>query len=247
MNTRKLVSQMAVSKLPCKSPICIAKSEAVICHVLYVSMFSFYILPLLVLLGIYFLCNHFNTIKISCPYSNSLRQSIKRILLRSFYIRTFDYLFRLFLQLRLYSGMDTQTLLNVSKSTAKLVGLSIDIVKGLTLLCQRYKDEQLILQSTAAQVTVLSAALSRIEELAKSGNAVQYHQLAIDLGNSLLCCGLLLARLDQDVSELEKDALQGNISARLKTAFNGGPAIEIQAMIDRQANALTLLLTAYSW
>lgn len=141
-------------------------------------------------------------------------------------------------------------LLNVAASTTKLMGLSIDIIRDLSRLCDRYRDAQLILESISGQVNVLKVALKRINELAMGGTSTRHHQLTLDLGNSLQCCDLLLTRLGADVANLstEKDGVrQSEFAARLKIAFNGGPASDIQAMLDRQANALTLLLTIYNW
>lgn len=145
--------------------------------------------------------------------------------------------------------MDTSEILTVTTSIVKLVGFSSDIIKGLYQLCERYQDAQLVLHGMVVQVQALRTALNRIDELAKSRATERHHQLVMDLDASLSFCDILLARLEKDVNGLISNGTmpQPAFTTRLRTAFVGGPASGVQAMLDRQACALNLLLTAYSW
>ncbi|KAJ4154186.1 hypothetical protein LMH87_010646 [Akanthomyces muscarius] len=103
--------------------------------------------------------------------------------------------------------------------------------------------------SLLLQIMALRTALHQIDGLVKAGAAEKHHQLTTDMGTCLTCCEPLLETLDKDCKRLAKDdgpLLDPTFLVRLKTAFNGGPATDMEALLDRQTNALNLLLTAYS-
>lgn len=146
--------------------------------------------------------------------------------------------------------MNIPNVINAAVSVLTLIGLTLDVTKNLTNILKRYDGARLRLNSLLLQILALRTALHQIDGLVKAGAAEKHHQLTMDMGTCLTCCEPLLEKLDKDCKRLAKDdgpLIEPTFLVRLETAFNGGPATDMEALLDRQTNALNLLLTAYSW
>lgn len=131
-----------------------------------------------------------------------------------------------------------------------IVGLidgSSRIINTLFTLRDKFRDADLLLRGLAVQLTTLRAALGEINEWMKY-NAEQRCQLALELGESLTFCRLLVDKLNKDLMELSNGSpLQPDTLARLRTCFSTGSIGDIQVLLDRQTNAINLLLATYNW
>ena len=100
----------------------------------------------------------------------------------------------------------------------------------------------LIVSSITGQLTALKVALANIREWVDLESIETHHQLVIDLGDTLSCCGILKDRLNAEVSKLQAEGF-----AQTKTIFSGNTMENLQGMIERQTSALSLLITVYNW
>lgn len=75
-----------------------------------------------------------------------------------------------------------------------------------------------------------------------------HHQLVMDLELSITCCWMLVSKLDFEVSQLsQSDDRDLDKRSKLKLVVKNGTLEELQKMVERQTNALTLLLTVCNW
>jgi len=72
-----------------------------------------------------------------------------------------------------------------------------------------------------------------------------HHQLTMDLDVSIACCKLLVDSLDLLMDQIDRSTDQPlDVFAKLKLVFGTGGIDELQKHIERQTNALNLLLSA---
>ena len=133
--------------------------------------------------------------------------------------------------------------------TAGAVANILDIL-GKTIstiheLRQQWKQADFTLLNLIAQLTALKAALGKIKEWTDQDLVDQHHQLVMDLDVSLTCCRMLVAKVDTHISEVQPQP-DGSLATagKFKLVFGASKMEELQKMIDRQTNTLTLLLTA---
>lgn len=103
------------------------------------------------------------------------------------------------------------------------------------------------IMNITSQLAALRAALSKIAEWVSSDlqDVPQHHQLIIDIGDCIDCCRNLIKTMDDHISKVDSrttDAL--NLSSKIRRVFNDKAFRDIQIFMERQTNALTLLLTA---
>lgn len=131
-----------------------------------------------------------------------------------------------------------------------IVGLmegSTRVITSICVLRNKYKDADLLLRGLVVQLTTLRAALGEINHWVQE-NAGRGSQVILELGESLTFCRLLIDKLENDVMELSnRSPLQPDVMARLKTCFSSGSIADIQVLLDRQTNAINLLLATYNW
>lgn len=123
-------------------------------------------------------------------------------------------------------------------------------ISGLQELRGRWQDADFTLVNIVSQLTALRAALSKIQEWAQSHSLETHHQLVMDLEKSISCCKMIIERIDERLPELRPwpDAtLTLDRRDRVRLALGTGKMEELQKMLERQTNALTLLLTACNW
>lgn len=138
--------------------------------------------------------------------------------------------------------------IKAAEAGGTILGIIDMITRSITMLRDiqnQDADVYFIISSITAQLTTLRAALANIREWAESESIETHHQLVMDLGDTISCCGMLMERLNAEVSKLQAD-----VSARVKAAFSRKSIDNLQNlqnMIERQASALNLLITAYSW
>ena len=143
---------------------------------------------------------------------------------------------------------DPVTIIGTAGAVSNIVELLNSTISSLRRLCAQWRDTDLIFLNLVAQLTALKAALSKIQDWAQSESEDPHHQLIMDLDLSLECCRAFIQRIDLQVSGLHlKETLKLDKASRLKLLFGGKPTKEIQKMLERQTNALTLLLTACNW
>lgn len=145
--------------------------------------------------------------------------------------------------------MNVAEVANISIHVAKLLGSTAAVITGLSQVSNRRPDTQLILQGLVTQVQTLRTALSRIEELCKVQTSCGQLGLLEAFQISLSYCDILVEKLGEDVTTLFADANApvARLMQRLKNTVDSGSVHELQTLLDRQINALNLLLNIYSW
>ena len=101
-----------------------------------------------------------------------------------------------------------------------------------------------------AQVTSLRAALNKICEWISSylAGMPQHYQLVIDLEGSISCCRTLMQSVEEQMESLSRTQDNNlDLGSRVKIVFETKAGKDFQKFIQRQASALTLLLTACNW
>lgn len=144
--------------------------------------------------------------------------------------------------------------LTIIGTASAVVGIIESIAKALSTLHDlrgQWKQADLTLVNLEVQLLALKTALGKIEEWLKPRLEEEQdscHELVLTVGTVIQCCGMLAAMLDAEVSEFSRNA--DNLldtQSRVKFLSKNGTLEELQTMVDRQTNALTLLLTACNW
>lgn len=123
-----------------------------------------------------------------------------------------------------------------------VVGKTISTINQLH---SQWKDADLTFLSLATQLVALRAALQKIEEWTDNDVQDFHHQLIMDLDLSVSCCKLLVAKLDTFFCEIDGTTNHKlDLCQKAKTVFGARGMDGVQSLIERQTNALALLLTA---
>jgi guanine nucleotide-binding protein G(i) subunit alpha len=144
--------------------------------------------------------------------------------------------------------------LTIIGTAAAVVGIIESIAKALSTLHDlrgQWKQADLRLVNLEVQLLALKTALGKIGEWLKPGlDEVQdpCHELVLTVGTVIQCCNMLATMLDAEVSEFSRNTDSSlDAQSRMKFLSKNGTLEELQTMVDRQTNALTLLLTACNW
>jgi hypothetical protein len=122
---------------------------------------------------------------------------------------------------------------------------AISIIHNLQI---HWQDADLTLLSLASQLSAFRAALRRIHEWLESEMPEPHHQLVMDLDETLSFCNILIIKIE-GLSTGWESLLEHPtaVESRWKVAFGSKGLDNILVLVERQTNALTLLLTACNW
>jgi hypothetical protein len=126
-----------------------------------------------------------------------------------------------------------------------ILGKTINTIRELR---NGWKEADFTFLCLVSQLGALRAALTKIKEWADVDMADPHHQLLMDLDTSMSCCRILISKIDDRMSELHQSPDETlDFSSKMKIVFGSKSMDDLQKMIERQTNALTLLLTACNW
>ena len=135
----------------------------------------------------------------------------------------------------------------IAASIGAIVELLSKSIRLLHQLRQHYTDADLTFLNLVSRVTALKASLAKIKEWADNDLArVDPHdQLIMDLDDSITCCRIFVEIIHAEIAELtqKKDGTL-DFTSRTKLVFSGRSMCDLQKKVERQTNALILLLTA---
>jgi hypothetical protein len=132
-------------------------------------------------------------------------------------------------------------IVNIIDGTSKAISTISDLIA-------QWKDADLTLLSLRAQLSAFRAALRRIQEWLNSELPEPHHQLVMDLDETLPFCEILITRLGTVFAEWESSVERPTAtSSRWKVVFGKKGLDHVLVLVERQTNALTLLLTACNW
>ena len=113
-------------------------------------------------------------------------------------------------------------------------------------LRQEWETADFTVLDLLAQLRAIRAALAEIHRWTNGDAGLEpHHQLQMDLDDSVTWCSILADMIDKLLSDLgcNPDEIL-NRSSKAKLLFASKEMENLQKMIDRQANALNLLLSA---
>ena len=145
--------------------------------------------------------------------------------------------------------VEPATVVGTAGAAAGIIGSLAAAIKYLYELRGRWTGAGFALENLIAQLVALKAALQRIDEWMQSATTAElHHQLVMDLGSSIACCRHLVAKMESCVSRLHQDT-QGRLvnASKVKFIFGATSVDTLQKMLERQTNAMTLMLTVCNW
>lgn len=115
---------------------------------------------------------------------------------------------------------------------------------------KRFKEANLTLELLSSQLLTVKAALEQIHAIINETlrGDEQHYSLIMSMDSTIKCCNLLIRLLDENIAKLEyseNDAL--SFENRVRLVLDSKGIEECQSRLDRQINALNLILTAFQW
>lgn len=147
--------------------------------------------------------------------------------------------------------MDPVSAISLIGSVLGVADIVTRSINKLSLLKTKYRQADLDVSALLGQLCTLQAALSQLAELRQSGYAAGValsDELANAFSNSLDGYGILVASLEESLEQLEIQG-SGQLSGKgkLSLLWNGQNIKDYIELLDRQVNALNLLLHAIQW
>ncbi|ETI25308.1 hypothetical protein G647_02080 [Cladophialophora carrionii CBS 160.54] len=113
---------------------------------------------------------------------------------------------------------------------------------------QRFKESNLTIETLSGQLITVRAALSQINLLIVESLSrdEQHYQLTLDLSAAIGCCNLLLRLLDEQLAKLQyNDTDEVTFLSKVNLMLESKGTEDCLTRLDRQINALNLLVTAF--
>ena len=146
--------------------------------------------------------------------------------------------------------MDPITAIGTAGAIADIIIVVGKTITSLRDLCGHWKDADFTIFNLITQLTALRAALSKIQAWIDSDlkDIPQHYQLVMDLDLCIMCCRMLVNKMNAQVLELNRTANNTlDIRSKIRVVFGANTSEDLQKQIERQIGALTLLLTACNW
>ena len=141
---------------------------------------------------------------------------------------------------------DPVTIIGTAGAAANVLSTLTSTIETFHKLCLEWRNADFTFLNLIAQLTALRAAVNKIQDWILAETEA-HPQLNMDLDLSLYCCYTLIDKMNSKISGLCADDRRMSLASKLKLLFDGKSMDSMQKMIERQTNALTLLLAAYSW
>lgn len=143
---------------------------------------------------------------------------------------------------------DPISIIGTAGAVANIIDVLAKTIGTIHEVHQQWKNADFTFIDLIAQLTALKAALTKIQEWADTDLADQHHQLVMDLDVSVTCCRMLVGEVGAQINDLHSTS-KGSLDqgSRIKLVFGNSKMEDLQKMIERQTNALTLLLSACNW
>ena len=146
--------------------------------------------------------------------------------------------------------MDPITIFQIVGAAISMGDLVLKCLAKLSALKAKYRNVSLNISTIIGQLYMVQAAINELETWNKSGYGrdPRYQQLASQISNSLDCFSTLMLRLEQHLGRFDTERPE-EMTTKDKTIFlwDEKETIEFSTLLDRQVNALNLLLQAIQW
>ena len=151
--------------------------------------------------------------------------------------------------------MDPASIIGIVGSVVGIADVVTRSIRSLNSLKTKYRDAPALVSTLIGQLYTTQVALEQLSIWAgdysgipTSVEAERYAQLAAQVGNALDCFSPLILSLQQHLNKLESlDAIQFGFQKKVSFLWKERDLNDYLALLDRQVNALTLLLEAIQW
>jgi guanine nucleotide-binding protein G(i) subunit alpha len=143
---------------------------------------------------------------------------------------------------------DPLTVISTGASVVGIIEVLAKTMSRLGELKERWKQADFTFINLIGQLSALKTALNKLQEWIDSDVDETQPLLVMDLEASITCCRMLIDKINAEVSDLHRVAENGLSSqGKLKLMLKNGTLEGLQKMVERQTNALTLLLMVCNW
>ena len=146
--------------------------------------------------------------------------------------------------------MDPISIVGLAGSIVSIVDVIAKSIQNLRELQQRWKAADLTVNSLIGQLFTLKTALNQIQTWMSSSlsKEPQNDQLVANLGHSLDSCSYLVTFMYDHLLLLDwTEANNLTLASKIRAVFHDSEVKDCAVYLDRQVNALNLLLTALNW
>jgi guanine nucleotide-binding protein G(i) subunit alpha len=148
--------------------------------------------------------------------------------------------------------MDPASILGIIGSVISIADIVTRSVRRLSSLKTKFKDVPFLVTTLTGQLCTVQAALDQLSVWAKRdlNSNDRYKKLATQVGDALECFGPLIKALESRLDQIEgvdQGESQNNTAKRLFFLWTERELMDYLSLLDRQVNALTLLLQALQW
>lgn len=128
-----------------------------------------------------------------------------------------------------------------------IIDVTTRCISSLTEIRQRFSSANVTVELLSGQLVTVKAALGQIHDLINESIDDEHHyQLTLDLSVGINCCNLLIRVLEEQITKLQySDADELSFNSKVVLLLESKGTEECLARLDRQINALNLLITAF--
>jgi len=146
--------------------------------------------------------------------------------------------------------MDPFSIFHVVGTAVSLSDVVIKSLVKLNSIRTTYHKCPLLVSTMIGQLYIVQSALDRLSVWNKpqQDRDPRYQQLGLQIGNSLDSFSTLILALQQQLDRFEAtEPVEMGVKKKLRFLWNEHDMSEYSILLDRQVNALTLLLQALEW
>lgn len=146
--------------------------------------------------------------------------------------------------------MDPVSIIQIVGVVVSLGDVVVRCIAGLSSLRAKYHDAPIHITTMIGNLFIVQAAMNQLSvfrspELSRSS---RYQELASQMGNALDSFGPLMVKLDRELSRLNRKDSSGRATrSRIAFLWSERAIFSFSEDLDRQVNALNLLLQAIHW
>lgn len=146
--------------------------------------------------------------------------------------------------------MDPATILQIIGTALSLGDVVVKSIVKLISFKARYQGAPILLSTMIAQLYIVKSALDQLGEFSNTEHSQhpRHQHLFQRVGSSLTSFGCLILALEERLTQFEiTETTDMRAKERLTFLWSEKNMSEYSMLLDRQVNALTLLLQAMRW
>jgi hypothetical protein len=144
-------------------------------------------------------------------------------------------------------NMDPLSIVSIVSTAVSLGDVILRCITGLSALKTKYHDAPLTITTIVGQLYMVQAALTQLSTWNRPEHcrSPRYRQLASQADDALGSFGPLMLALENQLDHLDSPSV--TTKTRLEFLWNESEMTNYSVLLDRQVNALNLLLQAVQW